>query len=162
MAYLRQLKLTYDRKRVKDDLLEKVVKTPAKAFQLFQEMQNEVREKLICLHLNPQLKVLSYEVVAMGTAHETLCDPVEVFRGAIVVRATSIVLLHNHPSGDASPSPEDKKLTKQLFEQGKWLGIPVQDMVIIGKNEYYSFHLKKKIQAKKSSKTSAKTTKRKR
>lgn len=66
-------------------------------------------------------------------------DAREVFHAAIVERAESIVLLHNHPSGDPTPSPEDRVLTQQLVTAGRLLGIPVYDHVIIGQARYVSF-----------------------
>ena len=76
MAYLKELKTTYSRKRVDDDLLNKPVESPDQVYDLFRGMQDETKEKVVCLHLNPQLEVLSYEVVAIGTAHHVLVDAV--------------------------------------------------------------------------------------
>ncbi len=145
MAYLKGLKLTYSRKRVKDDLLNRTVMSSEMVYDLFREMQDETREKLICVHLNPKRKILYYEVVSIGTAHRVLADPVEIFRGAIVVRASSIVIVHNHPSGDPTPSKDDKIMAEKVYKLGKVMNIPLSDFIIIGDQDkkYFSFDDKK-------------------
>ncbi|MCU7907002.1 MAG: hypothetical protein KZQ76_14415, partial [Candidatus Thiodiazotropha sp. (ex Epidulcina cf. delphinae)] len=80
MAYLKELKLTYERKRVDDDLLNTPVESASHVYDLFMDMQNDAREKIVCLHLSPRLEILSYEVIAMGTDHYVTSDPIEVFR----------------------------------------------------------------------------------
>jgi DNA repair protein RadC len=76
--------------------------------------------------------------VTRGLLNTSLVHPREVFRQAIAERAATIILVHNHPSGDPSPSPEDEAVTEQLFMAGRLLDIPVQDHVIIGRGRYVS------------------------
>jgi DNA repair protein RadC len=140
VAYIREAKITYVRKRVKDDLLKKPVQSSRQVFDLFRNMQNEAKEKVICLHLNPQLEILSYELVAIGGAHRVFINPVEIYRVAIISLAHSIVLVHNHPSGHCKPSKEDRKTAKAIREMGRIHSIPLQDFLIIGDGDYYSFH----------------------
>lgn len=139
MAYIKELKLTYERKRVDDDLLFTPVESADHVYYLFREMQNEAREKIVCLHLNPKLEILSYEVVAMGTAHYVISDPIEVFRGAIVVRASKIIIIHNHPAGSSKPSEADRKGAAKIRELGELHNIRLQDFMIIGEDGYFSF-----------------------
>ncbi len=138
MAYIKELQLTYRRKRVDDDLLALPVESAEHAFQLFREMQNDAREKIVCVHLNPGLEILSYEVVAMGTDHYVICDPVEVFRSAIVVRASKILVLHNHPLGSAEPSKKDVEGARRMKELGELHRISLVDFIVIGDSEYVS------------------------
>ncbi len=84
-------------------------------------------------------KYIDEELVSIGTINQTLAMPREVFRKAIALNAASIVLAHNHPSGDTTPSPEDLALTKRMKDAGEILGINVLDHFIIGHNSYYSF-----------------------
>ena len=77
--------------------------------------------------------------VSKGTLSGSLAHPREVFHVAIRNMAAAIILLHNHPSGDPAPSPEDRKVTLQISEAGKLLGIPLLDHIIIGNGRYYSF-----------------------
>jgi DNA repair protein RadC len=78
-------------------------------------------------------------LVTRGILNSSLVHPREVFREAIAERACAIVLVHNHPSGDPTPSPDDREITRQLVEAGKLLDIPVADHLIIGRGRYLSF-----------------------
>jgi DNA repair protein RadC len=77
--------------------------------------------------------------VTRGTLTSSLVHPREVFREAIAERAAALVLIHNHPSGDPSPSADDRAVTEQLVAAGRLLDIPVHDHVIIGRGRYASF-----------------------
>jgi DNA repair protein RadC len=77
--------------------------------------------------------------VTRGLLSASLVHPREVFREAIAERAASVILVHNHPSGDPTPSPDDRKVTAQLVAAGRLLDIPVHDHVIIGRGRYASF-----------------------
>ena len=76
----------------------------------------------------------------MGTINRSVVHPREIFKEAYLLSASSIVCLHNHPSGDVSPSSEDIKFTKSIMEIGRLQGIPVVDHLIIGEDSYYSFY----------------------
>jgi len=78
-------------------------------------------------------------LVTRGILNSSLVHPREVFREAIAERAAAIVLVHNHPSGDPTPSPDDRAITSQLVAAGKLLDIPVADHVVIGRGRYLSF-----------------------
>ncbi|MCU7919705.1 MAG: hypothetical protein KZQ95_15305 [Candidatus Thiodiazotropha sp. (ex Epidulcina cf. delphinae)] len=99
----------------------------------------EAKEKVVVLHLNGRLEVLSYEVSSIGNAHRALIDVVEIYRNAMLARASSIIVIHNHPSGDPSPSGADVASAKKLKELGDIHEMRLQDFVIIGEGEYYSF-----------------------
>ena len=157
MAYLKKLKVTYTRKRVKDDFLQKPVKNPKQVYELFREMENETREKVVCLHLNNQLEILSYEVVGMGNNKRVLLDVQGIYRGALVSLASSIIIVHNHPNGLCEPSKQDERAYISLLEPSGFMEIPIQDFIIIGDDGYYSFDEKKKI--KKTDKKIKKRTK---
>ena len=78
-------------------------------------------------------------LVTRGLLNSSLVHPREVFREAIAERAASVILVHNHPSGDPTPSAEDRTVTAQLVAAGKLLDIPVQDHIIVGRGRYVSF-----------------------
>lgn len=96
------------------------------------------REKFIVLHLNAKNAVISYEVVSIGTLNSSLVHPREVFKAAILSNAGSIILCHNHPSGDTEPSDDDLALTKRLVDAGKFLGIEVLDHVVFAADNFMS------------------------
>jgi hypothetical protein len=100
------------------------------------------RETFMVLHLDNQLQILAKEVISVGSLTAAIVHPREVFRGAVLNGSASIVCVHNHPSGDPTPSQEDRKITVRLKEAGEILGIDVRDHIIIGNGfdaRYYSF-----------------------
>jgi DNA repair protein RadC len=103
------------------------------------DMQQRPRECFMVLHLNTQHTVRHVEAVTTGTLDSSLVHPREVFQGAVLAGAAAVVVAHNHPSGDPTPSAEDREVTRTLVEAGKLLGIPVLDHVVIGAGRYISF-----------------------
>ncbi len=91
------------------------------------------------LTLNAQSRVVSCQEVTRGILNSSLVHPREVFRLAIAEGAAGIVVVHNHPSGDATPSADDRAVTKQLVDAGRIIDIPVYDHVVIGGSRYVSF-----------------------
>jgi len=96
------------------------------------------REHFMILHLDTKNRVIKDEIVSVGALTGTIAHPREVFKSAIKESAHSVILVHNHPSGDPAPSDEDLKMTERLLEAGEILGIKVLDHVIVGKEEWYS------------------------
>lgn len=97
------------------------------------------QEIFMVLYLDQKRQILKEEIVTKGTLDGSLIHPREVFKGALKESAHSIVLIHNHPSGDCTPSEEDKDVTRVITNSGDLLGIKVIDHVVIGKNDYFSF-----------------------
>lgn len=81
----------------------------------------------------------------MGTVNKSIVHPREVFKNAYLYSASGIICVHNHPSGDVTPSKEDIRLTRSLVELGNINGIPIVDHIIIGGDNYYSFYEDGKI-----------------
>lgn len=102
------------------------------------ELESEKRELLIAILLDVKGCVICRKVVTIGTLSRTLIHPREVFYFAIRHNAASLILVHNHPSGDPSPSKEDLRATENLVAVGKMMGIPVYDHLIIGHKSYAS------------------------
>ncbi len=101
-------------------------------------LENEDREKFYVLHLDAKMRILGKELIAVGTLTNSLIHPREVFKGAILNNSAYIILVHNHPSGDATPSENDIKITEKLINLGELLGVEVIDHVIIGCNTLIS------------------------
>lgn len=97
----------------------------------------ERQEHLMCISLSGANEVLNVRNITKGTVNGTQIHPREVFSGAIEDRAASIIMVHNHPSGNLSPSKQDKKITQDIRDAGKLLGIELLDHIIIGPNEGY-------------------------
>lgn len=102
-------------------------------------MRDLLHEEFHVLLLNTQNEVLRMLQVTRGTLDASLVHPREVFRAAISEAAASVILVHNHPSGDPTPSSEDRAVTRQLRSAGSVVGIDVLDHVIIGEGRYVSF-----------------------
>lgn len=97
------------------------------------------QEYFYCLYLNNRNEVIERKLLFMGTINRSLVHPREVFKNAYLCSASSIICVHNHPSGDIRPSREDIRLTEALVKIGDLNAIPVIDHIIVGEEDYYSF-----------------------
>lgn len=97
------------------------------------------QEYFVCLSLDSGQRLIARRVVTVGLLDATLVHPREVFAGPLADRAASVVVAHNHPSGDAEPSRADIKTTQQLVAAGILLGITLQDHIIVAAKSHYSF-----------------------
>jgi DNA repair protein RadC len=97
------------------------------------------KEHLILLSFNTRGRILGADTISIGTLDANLVHPREVFLSAIRRHAASVIIVHNHPSGDLDPSSNDAEATKRLITAGKILGIEVMDHLIIGGGEFLSF-----------------------
>jgi DNA repair protein RadC len=117
-----------------------VISSAKDAFDYFSHrLFSKEQECFAILLLDSKNRVMKDAVVSLGTLNASLIHTREVFRQAIRESANSVIIAHNHPSGDPFPSPEDEETTKKLFEAGNLLEIPVLDHIIIGDSCYYSF-----------------------
>jgi DNA repair protein RadC len=105
-------------------------------------MMNDMRflsqEHFVCLYLNTKNQVLHKQTIFIGSLNASIVHPREVYKEALRRSAASIICLHNHPSGDPTPSREDIEVTKRLSESGKIIGIDLLDHLIIGENKFVS------------------------
>ena len=106
---------------------------------LREEMTIWDRERFLTLLLDGRHKVLGLEEVSVGTATASLVHPREVFKGAILANAVAFILVHNHPSGDPSPSREDRDVTERLKKASELMGIKLLDHIVFGKEGFHSF-----------------------
>lgn len=97
------------------------------------------KEHFVLVSLDTRNKVIGVDTISVGTLNASLVHPREMFEIAILRHAASVIIAHNHPSGDSEPSNEDIAVTEKLVKAGKLLGIPVLDHLITGKNTFYSF-----------------------
>ena len=118
----------------------KSIRSAKDVFNIFSyKLLNEKKETFIVLSLDSKNNIIKEEEVSKGILDSSLVHPREVFKSAIKESAYSIIIVHNHPSGDCTPSQQDMEVTKILMKAGETLDIPVVDHVIIGKDNYYSF-----------------------
>lgn len=129
--------LEYARRRLCPS--KKRIERPSDVLPVVGHFQDRPAEHFLSLSLNGAHEVIALRVVTIGLINRTIVHPREVFADPIQDRATSIVVCHNHPSGNLEPSTEDKEVTKQLKEAGEILGIRLLDHVIFSSEGYYSF-----------------------
>jgi len=108
-------------------------------------MRDKVREHLMAIYLNARNEMVYKKPMFIGTLNANLVHPREIFNEALKQNAASVILVHNHPSGDPEPSQDDLEITKRIIEAGKIMGIDVLDHVIITKNKPFSFKENKMI-----------------
>jgi DNA repair protein RadC len=119
------------------------IENPIHAYHLVKDtLGREKRECFVVLLLDTKGYVITQEVISIGTLSETLIHPREVFYPAIRHKAASLILIHNHPSGDLTPSKEDYDITELLIKTGSLMSIPVHDHLIISVNEFISLRQK--------------------
>lgn len=110
---------------------------------IYEYFKNVVGEKsqeyFYCVYLDNSKKVIKNKLLFMGTLNYSTVHPREIFKEAYLANATSIICIHNHPTGNVTPSKNDIELTNNLIKVGNLLGISITDHIIIGKNNYYSF-----------------------
>ena len=84
-------------------------------------------------------RILLIELISLGNAKKSIVDPTEIFSFALQKRAVKLIMVHNHPGGSLTPSPEDQDITDRMYQVGLFLDLPVLDHLIITETEYYSF-----------------------
>jgi DNA repair protein RadC len=111
--------------------------------ELFDSFREELaafdREHFVAITLDSKNRTIGYHTVSIGSLSTSVVSQREVWKSAILDSAAAIVFLHNHPSGDPSPSREDRDCTNRLVDASKILGIRVLDHIVFGTTDYYSF-----------------------
>lgn len=116
------------------------LQTPEDVARYFmQEMRMLDKEHLYAAYLDASGRLLHWDVVFIGTIRSAVANPREILRLALQYDAAHYIILHNHPSGDPKPSPEDIQITKKLVQASELINIPLVDHIIIGDNRYVSF-----------------------
>lgn len=114
------------------------VNCPEDVYKAMKFLEASDREMLYALHLDTKNRIIAMELVTVGTLTNTLVHPREIFKGAILNNSARIILVHNHPSGDAEPTGDDWNVTERCMDAGSLLCIEILDHVIIGNGKYSS------------------------
>jgi DNA repair protein RadC len=128
-------------KRMLVGKISDLVLSPREVWERMADVRASKREHFVVFFLDSRDREVMREIVSVGILDESLVHPREVFEPAIKHNAASIIVAHNHPSGDFEPSTADKEITKKLIHAGKILGIPVIDHVIVTASNYQSIGL---------------------
>ena len=125
---------------------EIIIKNSHDVLSITYDLRDKKKEHLVCLYLNARNSLLKKEVVSVGLLDKALLHPREIFYPATELNAASVILIHNHPSGDSSPSEKDNQIIEKIVQAGEIMGIPVIDFIIVSENNHYSFYEKLKKQ----------------
>lgn len=128
------------KRALKVNAYQKSISSPEDVMSWF-EMEFGVlkQEHFVALYLDTKGKIIRHHILFIGTLNESSVHPREIFKEAFLENAYSIILAHNHPSGDPTPSKQDIDFTDRVISISNMMGIPVLDHVIIGKHAYFSF-----------------------
>jgi DNA repair protein RadC len=115
------------------------INTPDQVYRsVIKDFYNKKQEQLGVISLDSKNRIISSDIISVGTVNETLIHPREVFRRAVLRNAVAIILVHNHPSGDPTPSTDDIRVTERLVDAGNNIGVPVLDHLILSDGGYAS------------------------
>ena len=117
---------------VRENLEGSRISSPSEVANSLEDLRELAQETFCVLTLNTKGRLIRRHLISLGTVDSTLVHPREVFRPAITDGAKTIIVAHNHPSGETSPSAEDIQITRQLIRAGVHIGIPVSDHLIVG------------------------------
>lgn len=110
------------------------------AFRYFAKyIAHEKQENFLAIYIDTQKRYLSHKIIFKGTLNQSIIHPREVFKYALLESASAIIIMHNHPSGELHPSPEDDEVTRILIDSGNMMGIPIIDHLIVSPSDYYSY-----------------------
>lgn len=129
--------LEFARRRIRPEGVK--IASPTDILPLVRHMADRKQEHFICVSLNGANEVIATRIVSVGLVNRTQVHPREVFADPITDRAAAVIVAHNHPSGNLTPSPEDVSITGQLKAAGEVLGIQVLDHIIFSDRGYHSF-----------------------
>lgn len=134
-TYIREVEVKFKTKPKTDEKIQ--IKNSQTAVNLFRDLQDETQEKIIALHLDARAIVTCFQIVFIGTSTSSITEPKAILQTALLTNSTSIILIHNHPSGDPSPSEDDIEAKLQLSTACAFLNLQLLDFIIIGDNGKY-------------------------
>lgn len=140
----KQIKAVYETLTVRENITD-YLKTgtrytaPVQVYETFRFLMKETKEMFLTLHLDGKNRIMAMDLVSIGSLNQSIVHPREVFKTACLSNAAALILIHQHPTGDPTPSSEDISITRRLKEAGEIMGIKVLDHIIVGDGEYLSF-----------------------
>ncbi len=139
----KQIKAVYENMAVRDSVTNYLkpstrYTSPSQIFETFSFLRQETKEYFCTAHLDGKNRLICLDIVSIGSLNMSIVTPRETFKTALLSNAAALLLVHNHPTGDPTPSSEDREVTRRLQEAGTLLGIKVLDHIIVG-DHYFSF-----------------------
>lgn len=140
----KQIKAVYETMTVSETVSAYFTKNtrytaPQQVYEMFSFLMHETKEVFLTLHLDGKNRIICIDLVSVGSLNQSIVHPREVFKTACLSNAAACLLIHQHPTGDPTPSTEDISITRRLKEAGEIMGIKVLDHIIVGDGEYLSF-----------------------
>ncbi|MDD2229651.1 MAG: JAB domain-containing protein [Candidatus Cloacimonetes bacterium] len=141
---LKQIKAVYEVLNVSEDITGYFTTgtrytAPQQVYEAFKFLMLETKEVFLTLHLDGKNKIVCVDLVSIGSLNQSIVCPRSVFQTALLSNAAALICIHQHPSGDPTPSSEDIAITRRLKEAGEIINCKVLDHIIIGDGEYLSF-----------------------
>ena len=135
------------RRILQDQIQEgyQVLGSKSLAQKMILELGDKKQEHLVALYLNSQNRILAQQTIFIGSLNRSIAEPREILHYAVKHMAASLIIVHNHPSGQVTPSKQDDHVTKQLKKAGQLLGISLLDHLIVSSTSYYSYKEEGKI-----------------
>ena len=121
------------------DYRKKTMSGAEDVFNFFSDLQDATKEKLFSVCLTQQNEIVCVDLVSVGSNDHSVADPKEIIKAAILSNASSLIMVHNHPSGSIKPSDADTVTTNIMKEACKMFGITLLDHIIIGNDKYFSY-----------------------
>lgn len=131
--------LIYRIKRLQNERLDRFSSSAQVGYYLQDKFCGKGQEEVIALYLDSKNRIISEKLICRGTLNKSLAHPRDIFRWAIIHNAASFIIVHNHPSGDCTPSQQDIEFTKKLTAVSKLVGIDLLDHFVVSDTDYYSF-----------------------
>jgi DNA repair protein RadC len=131
-------KLGYNIHEATEPERERITTSFALGRRLISKLKDKQQEHFIALYLDSKNQIIKEKTLFIGSLNQSIAHPREIFKEAVALSACSIIVAHNHPSGDVHPSAEDIRLTKRIDQSAKMMGIQLLDHLIIGHRDYYS------------------------
>ena len=140
----KQIKAVMETLEVREEVIEYLTPDrrytePAQIGEIFSFLARETKEYFFTMHLDGKNRILCLDCVSIGSLNQSVVHPREVFKTALLSSAACVVLIHNHPTGDPTPSNEDIAITRRLKESGDILGVKILDHIVIGSPDILSF-----------------------
>ena len=140
---LKQIRAVYETLTIKEEVNQYLrpftrYTSPEQVFDTFNFLRRETKEYFFAIHLDGKNRICCVDEVSVGSLNQSVVHPREVYKTALLSSAAALILVHNHPTGDPSPSREDIEITRRLKEAGEIIGVKLLDHIIIG-DSYLSF-----------------------
>lgn len=140
---LKMIKAIYENMTIREEITDYLkpgtrYTSPSQIFDTFTFLRKETKEHFCTAHVDGKNRIICLEIVSIGTINQAIVTARDTFKTALLSNAAAVILIHNHPTGDPTPSTEDIEVTRRLREAGDMIGIKVLDHIIIG-DTYNSF-----------------------